>query len=67
MPKPPEMGYVSFDPPLVFKGEKFNRAWEIIMEMNILHEVAFCYVGNHEIKGLGFPTKEQAMLFKLRL
>lgn len=61
------MGYVSFDPPLVFKGEKFNRAWEIIMEMNILHEVAFCYVGNHEIKGLGFPTKEQAMLFKLRL
>lgn len=66
MPRPPERGYISFDPPLVFKSEEFNRAWEIIQEMLVLHTVAFHYVGNHEIKALSFETKEQAMIFKLK-
>lgn len=67
MPKPPEMGFISFDPPLPFKSDKFNRAWDLIEEMGLLREVVFSYVGNHQIKGLGFPTKDQAMMFKLRL
>lgn len=67
MPKPPEMGHVSFDPPLAFKSEKFNRAWDLLIEMMVDREVVFHYVGNHQIKSLSFPTKELAMMFKLRL
>jgi len=67
VPRPPKRGYIGFDPPLAFKSDKFNRAWEIIQEMKVLHTVAFHYVGNHEIKALSFETTEQAMLFKLRL
>lgn len=67
MPKPPERGNLSFDPPLAMKSDEYNRAWELILEMGLSREVAFLYVGNGAIKGLSFPTKDQAMMFRLRL
>lgn len=66
MPERATRKYIEFNPPLAFKSDAFNRAWEILMEMRITHTVAFHYVGNHEIKGLSFETKEQAIIFKLR-
>lgn len=66
MPKPPEVGHVAFDPPLKLKTQPFDRAWEIIKELDIFKTTCFHYVGNHEIKGLTFETREQAMLFRLK-
>lgn len=67
MPAPPERGNLSFDPPLEMRSDKYNRAWELLLEMDISREVVFHYVGMGAIKGLSFPTKEQAMMFRLRL
>lgn len=67
MPKPPEMGHLTFDPPIKAGSERFYRYWELIHEMGLKREVVFFYKGFHELHGLSFPTKAQAMLFKLRL
>jgi hypothetical protein len=44
----------------------YDRAHEIINEMAIRRTTAFCYQ-DMDIVGLGFETKEQAMIFKLKL
>jgi hypothetical protein len=35
--------------------------------MGIKNKVAFIYRGRQDLHGLAFPSKEQAMIFKLRL
>lgn len=67
MPAPPEMGHLNFNPPIALKSDRYYRAWELIEEMGLKKEVVQLYRGNHELYGLSFPTKEQAMLFRLRL
>lgn len=67
MPAPPERGNLSFDPPLKMRSDEYNRAWELLLEMDLSREVVFRYVGMGAIKGLSFPTREQAMMFRLRL
>lgn len=62
-----ERGNLSFDPPLTHGSPGFIRAWELFMDMNIQREVIFTYIGMGSIKALSFPTKEQAMMFRLRL
>ena len=67
MPKPSEMGHLYFDPPITLKSDRYHRAWELLDEMDLRQEVVMSYRGNTELYALGFPSKEQAMLFKLRL
>lgn len=66
MPKPPERGNLEFNPPLAFGSDRFKDAWEILKDLQASNTVVFHYVGNHQIKGLSFETREQAMIFKLR-
>lgn len=67
MPAPPEMGHLKFDPPIRPYTEEYKRAWFLLKEMNLTKEVVFSYKGNMDLHGLTFPTKEQAMMFRLRL
>lgn len=67
MPKPPERGNLEFDPPLKPGTDQFIRAWELLLEMDLSREVVFHYVGVGWIKALSFPTKAEAMIFRLRL
>jgi len=67
MPHKSETYFLQFNPPISHRTEQWDRAWELIVEMSLNREVAFCYVGYMSIAALGFPSKEQAMLFKLRL
>ena len=46
---------------------EYKRAWALIIEMGLNREIVFSYVGNGAIRGLSFPTKEDAMMFRLRL
>jgi hypothetical protein len=62
-----ETGYVGFNPPVYHKSDRYYRIWEIIDEMNLRRTVAFMYQGNMELVGLGFPTKQEAMIFRLKL
>lgn len=67
MHKPePEPGFIKFEPWLKFKTPKYNRAWEVLKEMDIVRTTVFCHY-DMNITGLGFETKEQAMLFRLKL
>lgn len=62
-----ETGFLHFNPPIEHNSERYFRTWELLTEMGLRREVAFCYKGNMQLWGLGFPTKDQAMIFKLRL
>lgn len=66
MPEP-ESTFVVFDPPLAPGTHTVKRVWEILDEMNLRTEVVFCYQGTMVLNGLGFPTKLQAITFKLKL
>ena len=46
---------------------EYKRAWALIIEMGLNREIVFRYVGSGAIQGLSFPTKEQAVMFRLRL
>ena len=67
MPAPPEMGFIRFNPPIEHNSPRYHRAWELIKELDCYREIVFSYKGNMLLCGLGFPTKEIAMMFKLRL
>jgi len=70
MPKEPESYFVWFKPPLAHKSEQCQRAWELINELiqeKDKADLVISYVGYMAMEGIGFPTAEQAMLFKLKL
>lgn len=67
MSRPPESWYLTLDPPIILKSDRYYRAWELLDEMHLRQEVVFSYRNHMELYGLGFPSKEQAMIFKLRL
>lgn len=66
MSKEPEMGFIPFNPPIIHKSSRYYRAWELLKDMDLVRQVAFCYQGNMELHALVFPTKQEAMIFKLR-
>jgi hypothetical protein len=67
MEREPESGYVRFTPPVENRSDRYFRVWEILDEMNLRRLVAFCYEGNMKLVGLCFPTKQEAMTFRLKL
>lgn len=66
MPKPPELGHLYFDPPLIFGSPRYRRAWKLIKELGVQKTVVF-RMRDMNILGLSFDTKDQAMLFRLSL
>lgn len=67
MPKSPERANIEFNPPLAIRTPSFERAEEILREMGIRQSVAIFYVGNHEIREMSFESRDQAVMFRLRL
>lgn len=65
MPKPEEYGFIDFTPHLVIGTDEYQRAWQVINELGLTH-VLQCTCGWGDIKSLGFQTKKQAIMFKLR-
>jgi hypothetical protein len=67
MPRPPDPGYLRFNPPISLGSDQYFRAWALLEDMGIKNKVAFIYRGRQDLHGLAFPSKEHAMIFKLRL
>lgn len=58
---------IYFNPHLPHKSEKWNRAWELLLEMGISQSTVIGYSGNMNLRLLGFEDRETAMVFRLRL
>ena len=66
MPNLPEPYFIKFEPALQFRSSRYYSAWEVLTEMGLRQTVAFQLL-NMDITGLTFDSREEALMFKLKL